>query len=109
VQLLVVILHHEEVLDDVLSSLVEFELVDAVVIESRTGLELLERDLPVFAGVRALVPGGLDFCRLVLCLVGDDETARQALAALPRAPSAPAPGEPRTVGMLLPVTDVRTL
>lgn len=107
-QLLVVILHHEEVLDDVLSTLVEFELVDAVVVDSRTGLELLERDLPVFAGVRALVPGGLDFCRLVLCLIDDDQTARQALAALPRAPSA-APGEPGTVGMLLPVTEVRAL
>lgn len=108
-QLLVVTLHHEEVLDDVLSTLVEFELADAVVVDSRTGLELLERDLPVFAGVRALVPAGLDFCRLVLCLIDDDETAHQALAALPRAPSAAAPGEPVTVGMLLPVTAVRAL
>jgi len=109
VQLLVVILHHEEVLDDVLSTLVEFELVDAVVVDSRTGLELLERDLPVFAGVRALIPGGLDFCRLVLCQIDDDDTARQALAALPRAPSAAGPGEPCTVAMLLPVTEVRAL
>ncbi len=51
--------------------LVEQELPDSVVVESRTGLELLERDLPIFAGLRSLIPGGIDFSRLVLCVVSD--------------------------------------
>lgn len=81
-QLLVAILHREEVLDEVLSVLVEHELPGSVVVESRTGLELLERDLPIFAGLRSLIPGGIDFSRLVLCVVGDRSAAQRALAAI---------------------------
>lgn len=81
-RLLVVILHREELLDDVLSLLVEFELPDAVVVDSRSGLELLERDLPIFAGLRSLIPAGIDFCRLVVCLVEDDAVGGEALTAV---------------------------
>ena len=108
-QLLAVIVHHEEVLGEVLSILVEHELADSVVVEARTGLSLLERDLPIFAGVRTLVPGGLDFCRLVLCPVVDDTAAREALEALGTVPAPSLPGEPRTTAFLLPITGVRDL
>ena len=57
-RLLVAVLHREDLLDDVLSALVELEEPDAVVVESRNGLELLERDLPIFAGLRSLIPSG---------------------------------------------------
>jgi len=40
VRLFLAILHHEELLDEVLSTLVELEAGDAVVVESRSGLEL---------------------------------------------------------------------
>jgi len=109
VQLLIVILHHEEVLDEVLSTLVELELPDSIVVEAATGLGLLEHDLPVFAGVRALIPGGLDFCRAVLCLIEDDEEAREVLAALPASPTGTLPGEPRSTAILLPISGVRHL
>jgi len=109
VQLLAVIVHHEEVLGEVLSTLVEQELPDAIVIETRTGLGLLERDLPIFAGVRTLVPGGLDFCRLVLCPVEDDAAAGEALEALGGLAVPTLPGEPRTTAFLLPVTTIRNL
>jgi nitrogen regulatory protein P-II 1 len=107
VQLLVVVLHREELLDDVLSALVELELTDAVVIESRTSLELLERDLPIFAGIRSLIPGGIDFSRLVLCLVEDDELAGAALGAIRELGGDEGPtGEPRNTAVLVPVTGV---
>jgi hypothetical protein len=107
VQLLVVVLHREELLDDVLSALVELELPDAVVVESRTSLELLERDLPIFAGIRSLIPGGIDFSRLVLCLVERDQLARSALGAI-RAlgEDEPSDSEPRNTAFLVPVNDV---
>jgi nitrogen regulatory protein P-II 1 len=105
VQLLVVVLHREELLDDVLSALVELELPDAVVIESRTSLELLERDLPIFAGIRSLIPGGIDFSRVVLCLVEDDDLAGAALGAIRELGDCEAPtGEPVNTAMLVPVT-----
>jgi len=73
VHLLLVLVNDEEALDEVLTILVEHGLLDTVVLEARSGLELLERDLPIFAGLRSLVPGGIDFCRLVLAPVPDGE------------------------------------
>jgi len=107
VQLLVVVLHREELLDDVLSALVELELPDAVVVESRTSLELLERDLPIFAGIRSLIPGGIDFSRLVLCPVERDHLAHHALDAIRMlGEDGPSAGEPRNTAFLVSVTGV---
>lgn len=106
-QLLLVVLHREEVLDDVLSALVELELPDAIVVESRTSLELLERDLPIFAGIRSLIPGGIDFSRLVLCLVEDDGLARESLDAIrDLSEDGAATSDPRNTAILVPVTAV---
>ena len=109
-QLLVVTLHQEELLDELLSTLVEFELPDTVVVESRSGLELLERDLPIFAGLRSLVPGGIDFCRLVLCAVEDEATAREVLAAISEVgrDRRAALGEPTNTALLVPVDEIVT-
>lgn len=106
-QLLVVVLHREELLDDVLSALVELELPDAIVVETRTSLELLERDLPIFAGIRSLIPGGIDFSRLVLCLVEHDVLAGQALAAIRELGGGETPtDDARNTACLVPVTDM---
>lgn len=102
------VLHSEELLDDVLSALVELEAPDAVVVESRSGLELLERDLPIFAGLRSLIPGGIDFSSLVLCVIDDEQQARAAMAAIRRldrgAPRSAA--EPRNTVVLVPVEGI---
>ncbi len=104
---LVVILHSEEFLDEVLSILVEEEAPDAVVVESRSGLELLERDLPIFAGLRSLMPSGIDFSRLVLCLIEDDAAAEEILIAVKNLDSGEHRGnEPRNTAILLPVTSI---
>ncbi len=106
-QLLVVILHSEELLDDVLSTLVEMGAPDAVVVESRSGLELLERDLPIFAGLRSLVPSGIDFSSLVLCVLEEDGTARALLRAMRALEPAPHDvNAPRNTAVLVPVTKV---
>ena len=79
--LLLVVVNDEGALDEVLTGLVEHGILGAVVLEARSGLELLEHDLPVFAGLRALVPGGIDFCRLVVAPVPRD-SGEAALADL---------------------------
>jgi hypothetical protein len=107
VRLLVAVLHREDLLDEVLSALVELEEPDAVVVESRNGLELLERDLPIFAGLRSLIPTGMDFSSLVICLIEDDRRAQEALAAiLELARLVNDPDGPRNTVMLIPVSDV---
>ena len=104
--LLMVILHREELLDEVLAALVELELTDSVVVESRSGLELLERDLPIFAGLRALIPGGIDFNRLVVCLVPTADAAREAMGMI-RLLGEDQPEEgPANTAMLVPVSAV---
>jgi hypothetical protein len=107
VQLLVVVLHREDLLDEVLSALVELEEPDAVVVESRSGLELLERDLPIFAGLRSLIPSGIDFSSLVVCLIEDDGRAEDAVVAI-RDLGSEADGSdgPRNTVMLIPVSGV---
>ncbi|NOZ79811.1 MAG: hypothetical protein GXP48_11665 [Acidobacteria bacterium] len=102
-QLLIIILHHEEVLDDVLSTLVEYGYQDSIVLESQTALGLLERDLPIFAGVRALVPGGLDFCRTVLCGVEDDAAVDEVIGGLAGLNIPNVAGEPATTVFVIPV------
>jgi hypothetical protein len=107
VRLLVAVLHREDLLDEVLSALVELEEPDAVVVESRNGLELLERDLPIFAGLRSLIPTGIDFSSLVMCLIEDDHRAQEALAAiLALARLVKDVDGPRNTVMLIPVSDV---
>ncbi|MCG6948360.1 MAG: hypothetical protein LJE93_05540 [Acidobacteria bacterium] len=104
-RLLVAILHREDLLDEVLSALVELEEPEAVVIESRSGLELLERDLPVFAGLRSLIPSGIDFSSLVVCLIEDDHRAEEALVAIRGLTVAGEVQGPRNTVMLLAVAD----
>jgi len=107
VRLLVAVLHREDLLDEVLSTLVEIEEPDAVVVESRSGLELLERDLPIFAGLRSLIPGGIDFSSLVICLIEDDQRAEEAVAVIrTRAALGREIDEPRNTVMLIPVSNV---
>ena len=106
-RLLVAVLHREDLLDEVLSTLVELEEPDAVVVESRSGLELLERDLPIFAGLRSLIPSGIDFSSLVVCLIEEDARANEALNAIARLEGAAgSEGGPRNTVMLVPVSDV---
>ncbi len=107
-QLLLAILHREELLDEVLSTLVELEAPDAVVVESRSGLELLERDLPIFAGLRSLIPSGIDFSSLIVCVIEDDRLAEEALAAVSRLEESPRnEGEGVNMVMLIPVSTIR--
>ena len=106
-RLLVAVLHREDLLDDVLSALVELEEPDSVVLESRSGLELLERDLPIFAGLRSLIPSGIDFSSLVICLIEDDRRANEAVKTIRNlAAGGSETGGPRNTVMLIPVSDV---
>jgi hypothetical protein len=107
VRLLVAVLHREDLLDEVLSILVELEEPDAVVVESRSGLELLEKDLPIFAGLRSLIPSGIDFSSLVVCLIEDDHRAGEALRVISRLQGATTEDVtgPRNTVMLMPVSD----
>jgi len=84
VHLLLAVVSDEGALDRLLTVLVEYEALGAVVLEARTGLELLERDLPIFAGLRSLIPGGIDFCRVVLCPLPEGMPVAEVVDAIAR-------------------------
>ena len=49
--LLVIILYREDLLDEVLSALVEMEITGAPVVESTNMEQVLSEDVPIFAGL----------------------------------------------------------
>ena len=67
-----------------------------------------ERDLPIFAGLRSLIPSGIDFSSLVVCVIEDDRIAEEALAAVSRLEESPRnEGEGVNMVMLIPVSAIR--
>jgi len=108
VHLLVAVISDEAALDRLLTVLVEYELLGMVVVEARTGLELLERDLPIFAGLRSLIPGGIDFCRVVLCHLPESTPVEELVDTVAReAGGTASPGTGRI--LVLPVAAHREL
>jgi nitrogen regulatory protein P-II 1 len=80
--LLVVILHKEEFLDDVLSGLVEMGIIGATVIESTRMSEILVHDIPIFAGLRQMKRGGRTFNRVIIAPIEKREVTGEVLKVL---------------------------
>ncbi|MCD6276759.1 hypothetical protein J7J69_00760, partial [candidate division WOR-3 bacterium] len=55
--LLVIILHKEEYIEDILSLFVELGIEDAAIIESQSLTRALAYDVPIFAGLRFQMEG----------------------------------------------------
>ena len=68
-----------------------------------------KKHIPVIVSLwfAPLIPGGIDFSRLVMCVVGDGEQAQQVLSAIQQLHNddLPADGSPNTV-LLLPLSDL---
>ena len=80
-QLLLAVINHAELVDEVLSGFVELGITGATVLESRGMGRVLTRDVPIFAGVAELSAGARPENRTILCVVADDK-ADAALAML---------------------------
>ena len=78
-RLLMIILNREELLDDILSTLVELGIMGATVIESTRMSEILIREIPIFAGLREMRRGGRAYNRIIIAAVEKRETVRELL------------------------------
>ena len=72
-QLLLAVINHAELVDDVLAGFVELGITGATVLESRGMARVLSREVPIFAGIPELREESRPGTRTILCVVADDK------------------------------------
>jgi nitrogen regulatory protein P-II 1 len=72
-QLLVAVINHAELVDDLLAAFVELGITGATVIDSEGMGHVLSQDVPIFAGVRALRAPSRPGNQTVFSVVDDDK------------------------------------
>jgi nitrogen regulatory protein P-II 1 len=72
-QILLIILYREDLLDEVLTALVEMEISGAAVLEGTSMERVLSEDVPIFAGLWDALGGGGGQTRLVVASIQDPE------------------------------------
>lgn len=79
--LLIIILSDAEYLEEILEAFLELDVRGATVVGAQGMGEILSQDVPIFAGLRGLFPGGEGQHRLVMS-VTDEAKASEAVALL---------------------------
>jgi nitrogen regulatory protein PII len=77
-QLLVAVINHAELVDDVLAGFVELGITGATVLESKGMGRVLAQEVPIFAGLRTLNTRSRTANRTIFC-VADDAKVREAI------------------------------
>jgi nitrogen regulatory protein P-II 1 len=80
-QLLVAVINHEEMVDDILAGFIELGITGATVVRSEGMGRVLSHDVPIFAGVRSLTARSRPTNQTVLSVV-DDEKVDLAIALI---------------------------
>jgi nitrogen regulatory protein P-II 1 len=80
-QLLVAVINHEELVDDVLAAFLEVGITGATVVESKGMGRVLSRGVPLFAGVQSLTERSRAHNRTLFCVV-DDAKVDDAIALI---------------------------
>lgn len=75
-QLLVAVVNHAELVDDLLAGFVELGITGATVVDSEGMGHVLAQDVPIFAGVRALRARSRPRNQTVLSVVEDEKVDR---------------------------------
>ena len=70
-QLLLAVINHEELVDDVLAAFLEVGITGATVVESKGMGRVLSRGVPIFAGVHSLSERSRAGNRTLFCVVDD--------------------------------------
>jgi nitrogen regulatory protein P-II 1 len=70
-QLLVAVINHAELVDDVLAGFVELGITGATIVESKGMGRLLAQEVPIFAGLRTLNTRSRTANRTIFCVADD--------------------------------------
>ena len=74
-QLLVAVINHAELVDDVLAGFVELGITGATVLESKGMGRVISQELPIFAGLQALNARSRTANRTIFCVADDAKIA----------------------------------
>ena len=80
--LLFVILNKEELLDDLLATMIELEITGATILDGIGMERVLAEDVPIFAGLLKSVRGDRSFNKNIVALVKQKETLHELTALL---------------------------
>ena len=79
--LLVFVLNKEELLDEILTGLVDIGVSGATVIDSMGMLQVISQDVPIFAGFRSMTTGGRPHNKTVFSVIREEEILKEAIHA----------------------------
>lgn len=80
--LVIIILNKEEILDDLLSILVELGSTDATIIESQSMGGFLAYRIPIFAGLRLQLGGKNVYSKMMFAISDDKEIGKKIVRLL---------------------------
>jgi hypothetical protein len=78
--ILVFVLNKEELLDEILTGLLDVGVSGATVVDTMGMLQVISQDIPIFAGFRSLTTGGRPHNKTVFSVVWDEEILKEAIA-----------------------------
>ncbi|MCD6521584.1 hypothetical protein J7K56_02295 [Candidatus Calescamantes bacterium] len=81
-KLLIIVLNREEILDDLLQSMVEAGIFGATIVESVRLAEVIASEIPIFAGLRKMMGGGRKFNRMIFAIVEEEEAVDELVNIL---------------------------
>lgn len=80
--LLIIILHKEEYLDDILGVFVELGVEDAAIVESQSLTSALAYDVPIFAGLRFSLRDTKKYSKTIFALTDDSKIGEKIISIL---------------------------
>ncbi len=80
--LLTAVVNNDELLDDLITGWLDIGITGATVMETTDSIQLISRNVPIFAGFRSLTSGGKQYNKTIFTAINDKETLDRAIAFL---------------------------
>ncbi|MBC8231584.1 hypothetical protein H8E77_18700 [bacterium] len=81
-QMLFIILNREDLLDDIISAMIELEITGATILDG-VGMErVLAEDVPIFAGLLRSISGSRSYNKNIVALIRQKDTIEELVALL---------------------------
>jgi hypothetical protein len=77
---LVFVLNKEELLDDILTGLLDIGVSGATVVDTMGMLQVISQDIPIFAGFRSMTTGGRSHNKTIFSVIREEEMLKEAIA-----------------------------
>lgn len=84
-RLLVILVQHGQAFDAVINAVLDAGIVDATVVESQSLASIMSKDMPIFAGLAALLPQAVGSRAIfILCQLDKASTLLEFMREIPK-------------------------